>query len=368
MPYTANNAALYNAAYNGYVAGVNLGRTIGGLIEDVTSQGAMFAELVDAAIPFDAQLDSSKVELLSNIVTARLAGIFPFVTDGFQALVSQTISLYNEAVSSLQPVPQSIGGAIVFKPGVPSIGYTYATAQEIAEQVGLNGAVIVIIDNSLAPAIIPEGVFWDFNGYGGLGGSLADVTNNILEIQDGAQVRRLGSITNVLVQCDSASMPALDWGVDWPDEPTLTIDGGGIFMSPASSMPAIQIPSGGALVIKTIGGGSLQTGGSSAMISIAAGGVLFLEIFGLFFPFPVDLFSGGAGSQYYYAGDSTAFPIPAWSLFTGSIGATPQFFDFASGVGYTPAVPGNWAGSAPTTVQQALDRIAANVGNTHPIP
>jgi hypothetical protein len=31
-------------------------------------------------------------------------------------------------------------------------------------------------------------------------------------------------------------------------------------------------------------------------------------------------------------------------------------------------VSGNWAGSAPTTVQQALDRIAANTTNAHPIP
>lgn len=34
-------------------------------------------------------------------------------------------------------------------------------------------------------------------------------------------------------------------------------------------------------------------------------------------------------------------------------------------VGYTPAVPANWSGSPPTTVQQALDRIAAMIG---PIP
>ena len=35
---------------------------------------------------------------------------------------------------------------------------------------------------------------------------------------------------------------------------------------------------------------------------------------------------------------------------------------------YSPAVPGNWAGAPPTTIQQALDRIAANTTNTHPIP
>lgn len=44
-----------------------------------------------------------------------------------------------------------------------------------------------------------------------------------------------------------------------------------------------------------------------------------------------------------------------------------QFVNAASAL-YSPAVPGNWAGSPPTTVQQALDRIAANTANAHPIP
>jgi hypothetical protein len=40
----------------------------------------------------------------------------------------------------------------------------------------------------------------------------------------------------------------------------------------------------------------------------------------------------------------------------------------SSTVTYTAAVPSNWATSPPTTVSAALDRIAANTGNSHPIP
>jgi hypothetical protein len=40
----------------------------------------------------------------------------------------------------------------------------------------------------------------------------------------------------------------------------------------------------------------------------------------------------------------------------------------ASSAGYTPAVPGNWVGPAPTTVAQALDRMAANIPPVTPIP
>lgn len=49
-----------------------------------------------------------------------------------------------------------------------------------------------------------------------------------------------------------------------------------------------------------------------------------------------------------------------------SNGTTISYQPITGGsVGYTPAVPGNWSGSPPTTVQQALDRIAAHIG---PIP
>lgn len=41
--------------------------------------------------------------------------------------------------------------------------------------------------------------------------------------------------------------------------------------------------------------------------------------------------------------------------------------DAASGK-YSPAVPGNWVAPPPTTIAQALDRIAANTTNAHPIP
>jgi hypothetical protein len=46
-------------------------------------------------------------------------------------------------------------------------------------------------------------------------------------------------------------------------------------------------------------------------------------------------------------------------LMSNGSGLSYQFL-FASNITYTPAVPGNWAGSPPTTVQQALDRIAAH--------
>ncbi len=49
---------------------------------------------------------------------------------------------------------------------------------------------------------------------------------------------------------------------------------------------------------------------------------------------------------------------PTSSLFS-STGWTINRINDASGLKYTPATPGDWAGTAPTTVQEALDRLAA---------
>jgi hypothetical protein len=39
-----------------------------------------------------------------------------------------------------------------------------------------------------------------------------------------------------------------------------------------------------------------------------------------------------------------------------------SLFSVSAGSPYAPAVPANWSGTAPTTVQDALDRIAAKIG------
>jgi hypothetical protein len=71
------------------------------------------------------------------------------------------------------------------------------------------------------------------------------------------------------------------------------------------------------------------------------------------------------GSTTSYTSTSSGIPMSV----TLSGGASPPVItNGANSVAYVPGVPGNWAGSPPTTVQQALDRIAANTGNAHPIP
>jgi|HubBroStandDraft_4_1064222.scaffolds.fasta_scaffold154642_2 hypothetical protein len=71
------------------------------------------------------------------------------------------------------------------------------------------------------------------------------------------------------------------------------------------------------------------------------------------------------GADVSYSATSPG--IPTTLVLTGGAPA-PLPLTGSEGVAYVPAVSGNWVGPAPTTVQQALDRIAANTTNAHPIP
>lgn len=68
--------------------------------------------------------------------------------------------------------------------------------------------------------------------------------------------------------------------------------------------------------------------------------------------------------------DATVDSIPIRSKVTLTGSTTLRRLDDAFGLAYTPAVPGNWVAPPPTTVQEALDRMAALLDalNGGPIP
>jgi hypothetical protein len=54
---------------------------------------------------------------------------------------------------------------------------------------------------------------------------------------------------------------------------------------------------------------------------------------------------------------------PSSGNMTGGINGTARWINFFNGetVSYTPGTPSNWNGTAPTTLQGAIDRLAALV-------
>jgi hypothetical protein len=82
-----------------------------------------------------------------------------------------------------------------------------------------------------------------------------------------------------------------------------------------------------------------------------------------FFSANGNLVSGVAGSTIAYAYDATWPGNPANPFFAfGGIYAPPVVSDKALSMSYAPAVLANWSGTAPTSVANALDRIAAKIG------
>lgn len=72
-----------------------------------------------------------------------------------------------------------------------------------------------------------------------------------------------------------------------------------------------------------------------------------------------------SGVQATYIG--TADSIPQVVTLTNSA-PSPVLLNYGPALGYTPSDSTKWANPQPTTVQQALDRIAAVVGGVTPIP
>ena len=71
---------------------------------------------------------------------------------------------------------------------------------------------------------------------------------------------------------------------------------------------------------------------------------------------------GGPGSRVLWENDDTVPPL-ASALFTGTLIQAPS--SDAGNMSYQPSNLANWSGVAPTSVANALDRIAAKIG---PIP
>jgi hypothetical protein len=262
--------------------------------------------------------------------------------------------------------------AIVFMPGAASAGNVYETDAEIAAALdAVSGAAIVYVDASLAEADLT--VVWNFQGRGAVCGTSASYD---LFIKEGGQIMHPGlPFRNIGLQCSPTATRSIDFPPSvWDASPTLSFIDSTLALNTGATIPPIEVPAGTFLELLTSSATAFSTFFAPGVGLVAmesggggAGGTVFALITtDLDGNISAESFVGDATTTLYYFGDASVFPMPTWTLLTG--GANAVFLDAADGVGYAPAVPGNGAGLAPTTVADALDRIAANVTNLHPIP
>lgn len=234
-------------------------------------------------------------------------------------LASPELDVMNvqDAIDKLKGSSPS-GGAlstIIFRPGGVAGGNVFTDAAGVATALdAANGAAFVYVDGSLDDCVLPAGVVWDFQGFGGLVSDSLAFTE--LEIEDTAQLKNPGIISGgVLLICDSQTLPSIDFS-DWSAGPTLAVNYCGISLGASATTSPIQVPANASFFLNLTEESTFNNGNapSVAMISLAAGAELF-TIFTTFTQavvdvIPTNLVSGDDTTTWSYAGDGSAFPTP----------------------------------------------------------
>lgn len=265
------------------------------------------------------------------------------------------------------PTPESVAAnsfanGIIFRPGAPSNGNVVGTWAEVKAYIAAtNGALNIFVDSSLAPAVVDLGIT-DFQNRAFLrpaASVLAPVPMQ-LDVPDGALLKDLpGVIFGLVVALHGTSGPTLSFskGVSFGVFGGAVIDNQG-------TVPAIDVdPALFGLVISTALGGRISATGAPIVSVPNPGQQLIITAFtaGAFTGPSVAIGPVGAGLQIIYDASAQSLPnVPGW---LGTIVFSP--LGKATQVDYQPAVLADWSGVAPTSVANALDRIAAKIG---PIP
>jgi hypothetical protein len=115
----------------------------------------------------------------------------------------------------------------------------------------------------------------------------------------------------------------------------------------------------GVNAVESVASGQIQIDAAGAGVSVDPSLYEFLQVENIY----VDLSGTGVSTI-----NATVQNVGAILISNGQIYEATAGGWITIAPPYAPAVPTNWAGSPPTTVTDALDRIAANTSNAHPIP
>jgi hypothetical protein len=234
--------------------------------------------------------------------------------------------------------------AFVYRPGGVPGGTVYTTAASLkAAMLLVQGPKIVQVDDSIvSPAVLPAGTY-AFDAVTFVGATLSTA----LHLDDGVHFTG-SSITFEGIQVDSAattpivSTPGL-YFLYLVNETNLVMSDGAPFTDGASGGTYIW-----SIFNSGVGDGTHAVGGSTVGSTIA--NIVFSTI-----------------AAHAFAGAGTLLSFDSSSTVTAPQGAgvviTPE--SNSAEVTYTAAVVANWSGTNPTSVKNALDRIAAKIT---PIP
>jgi hypothetical protein len=269
------------------------------------------------------------------------------VNMGQIAIFSYSPSTHNWSLLQAGSGMSSTNCCFVFRPGGVTAKDVYADWLSLYAAFSASAGTrsIQIDDSIVSPAVIPAGTY-DLSGaiISGTpnintdsGGALLDLANGVVITApttltfDGLDVRFLGASTCITTAANE------EVNLYLRNAATLACSGAGAFLDGSLGFGLVILTTGtvGDSVHTVLVGCDIQAYNSSGLAP--------------------NSFTGG-----------TIFPDDSTALLSVVPFTTLQ--SNARLTAYNPAVAGNWAGTPPATVAQALDRIAANVGNAHPIP
>lgn len=209
-----------------------------------------------------------------------------------------------------------------------------------------------------ADCTIPAGAY-DFEQRGMLMSSHRDDPSQVTVALDAAGVAlaNLREIYDIHVRQDGVG-PAMTL----IDNEGLLLFHGGVISSTNGPLVLLAGAADPATIIGAFGGQARSSGGAEPIeVADASIGAYFgLVESGT----DNDTVKGAASALFLLATDDTPSNVnPTYAGFLGTI--VELLFSTSVYVSYSAAVPANWAGTSPTSVKEALDRIAAALG---PIP
>lgn len=258
-----------------------------------------------------------------------------------------------------------IADGIIFRPGGVAGGNVFTTwASAFAALQSVQGATTLYVDSSIAAANVPPGTY---DGFGAAKLSAYVAGADVLTILDGATLHDWAKFEGLVVACQCLTTNALSFENNFL---FVMDDFASIVLEAGATVPALQTVGGGLFSMASrlsVLDNSLAPTIPVIDISANATGRFFVQGAALHFEFLVtgNEVGGPETSTVAWEADGSTPPLGS-VLFSGTNQYDPS--NSAPNLLYFPAVPGNWAGSPPSTIQQALDRIAANTTNAHPIP
>lgn len=172
--------------------------------------------------------------------------------------------------------------SIIFRPGGVSGGLVVTTWAEVQTFNALRqGAIVLYVDDSIAPAIVPgaSGVT-DFKGRGEIRPYRQNfIGYSTLQVNDGATLKGIWRIAGTVeVNCASTSaVPSLDFDYTGGAQPMLFLeDGGTIGNAAAATNPGCVVPAASILFLIVENLGAIFQTGAAALFELAAGTSLLI--------------------------------------------------------------------------------------------